>query len=98
MIREPSFKDLTIIEGNLINIHEDIINTLPDELILHIFKYLNISDLAQASRVCKKWCRISNDLNLNPLHRLLTHLNPFTLKFSKFGYKQPVIDTLLDIS
>ena len=36
-------------------------NELPDSLMLRIFTYLNMSDLGKASRVCRKWKRITYD-------------------------------------
>ncbi|XP_018418974.1 PREDICTED: S-phase kinase-associated protein 2 [Nanorana parkeri] len=39
-------------------------DSLPDELILGIFSYLHLTDLLKASRVCKRWRRLSCDESL----------------------------------
>merc|ERR1719192_143196 len=42
----------------------NLFNTLSDELILSVFKWLPKSTLAKCSRVCKKWCRVTQDETL----------------------------------
>ncbi|XP_069819173.1 S-phase kinase-associated protein 2 [Dendropsophus ebraccatus] len=39
-------------------------DSLPDELLLGIFSYLHLTDLLRASRVCKRWNRLSCDESL----------------------------------
>ncbi|XP_056402502.1 S-phase kinase-associated protein 2 isoform X2 [Hyla sarda] len=39
-------------------------DSLPDELLLGIFSYLHVTDLLRASRVCKRWNRLSCDESL----------------------------------
>ena len=34
---------------------------LPDTIILHIFNFLNHSELLKAGLTCRNWCRISYD-------------------------------------
>ncbi|KAK9408604.1 S-phase kinase-associated protein 2 [Crotalus adamanteus] len=39
-------------------------DTLPDELLLGIFSYLNLTDLLKVSQVCQRWHRLSLDESL----------------------------------
>jgi hypothetical protein len=40
------------------------IDLLPDELMIRIFSFLNENDLFRTSEVCRRWNRLSFDLNL----------------------------------
>ncbi|VDK61036.1 unnamed protein product [Gongylonema pulchrum] len=43
-----------------------LINTFPEEILLHIFLYLHPRDLIHsASLVCRRWNRIANDYTLH---------------------------------
>ena len=43
------------------NINHEPFNKIPDELLLHIFSFLNPSQLANCQLACKKWKVISDD-------------------------------------
>ena len=42
----------------------DLFNTMSDELILNVFRWLPKSTLAKCARVCKNWNRLSSDESL----------------------------------
>lgn len=50
-----------------------VIEYLPNELLLHIFSELPISDLGRATRVCRNWSKLTTDNSLVLILILINH-------------------------
>lgn len=44
--------------------HDDLIGKLPDEIMMNILSYLQLTDLRASCRVSKNWNRLANDVDL----------------------------------
>ena len=58
-----------------------LVSSLPDELLLNIFSYLNAGDLLTAARVCKRWQPLASDKYVSVVvSHLLFKQKPYAVK------------------
>jgi len=89
------YLDNTIAGKNAIEYNGQI-NTLPDELLLRIFKYVGYTNIANMSKTCTHWAKLCKDKSLwNYFKDISTKSTEIILEFLNFAddnvHKQSII-------
>ena len=90
---------LSMAQKDSVPVGMDLSSTLPDELILKIFRYLVHSELINCLRVCQRWHRLANDDSLWHEVEITWYklLNNASL-LSTIAQKHPSVHTLVVMS
>ena len=88
---------VTSTTARLLQSFENSLISLPEEVLLHIFSYLSISDLFAVAKVCKTFGRISHDFHLWKLVKV-ADLKLSDEWFAALGNRSPQILSLTGCS